>query len=408
MIRSGTIIMIREKISQGKTDYSISKELNISKNTVKKYRQTPVYPHALKGSTRSSKLDPYKPEIEMLLKRGVYNCQVIFDHIREHGYIGKITILKDYVKQFRPAKIAPAVRRYESLPEQQAQVDWGICSYIDENGITHKVPAFAMIMSSSRAKYIEFTKRCDIYSLMWCMINAFEYFGGVPKVVLTDRMKTVLISMESGNPAWNKRFEEFAADIGFMPKVCRPRRPQTKGKVERLVEYLKDNFLPGRQFKDIDDLNHQAIEWCTCVDSKPHGTTGDILLKALIEEPLLSLPANHILDKYRWETRKVTVDGFISYDGIRYDVPWQLSRKEVCVRVLHDNLEIYDGEVLITSHKFEYISGKTKWLKGQYQGLTEKNRYAIHTPYARQINICAVETRPLHIYDAVMEVMQNA
>jgi transposase len=408
MIRSGTIIMIREKISQGKTDYAIGKELNISKNTVKKYRDSPVSQHALKGSKRPSKLDPFKPEIGMLLNRGIYNCQVIFEHIKEQGYTGKITILKDYVKQFRPAKIAPAARRYESLPGQQAQMDWGICSYIDENRITHKVPAFAMIMGSSRAKYIEFTKRCDIYSLMRCMVNAFEYFGGVPKVVLTDRMKTVLIGMEAGNPLWNKRFEEFAADIGFIPKVCRPRRPQTKGKVERLVEYVKDNFLPGRQFKDIDDLNHQALEWCTRVDSKPHGTTGDIPLKALSEEPLLNLPAKEILYKYRWEARKVTIDGFISYDGIRYGVPWQFSRKEVRVRVLQDNLEIYDGEVLITSHKLEYTSGKIKWLKGQYQGLTEKNGYAIYPPYARQINICAVETRPLHIYDAVMGVIQNA
>ena len=172
MIRSGTIIMIREKISQGKTDYAIGKELGISKNTVKKYRKSPVSQHALKGSKRPSKLDPFKQEIGILLSRGIYNCQVIFEHIKDKGYTGKITILKDYVKQFRPAKIAPAVCRYESPPGQQAQMDWGICSYIDGNGVTHKVPVFAMIMGSSRAKYIEFTKRCDIYSLMRCMVNA--------------------------------------------------------------------------------------------------------------------------------------------------------------------------------------------------------------------------------------------
>lgn len=100
-------------------------------------------------------------------------------------------------------------------------------------------------------------------------------------------MKTVIEGSEGGKPIWNSKFEDFAADMGFVSKVCRVRRPQSKGKVERLVDYVKNNYIPGRQFKDLEDLNSQAMEWCEKVDSKVLGTTGEIPLEALRKEPLL-------------------------------------------------------------------------------------------------------------------------
>ncbi|PMZ49137.1 IS21 family transposase, partial [Pseudomonas sp. FW306-2-11AC] len=90
------------------------------------------------------------------------------------------------------------------------------------------------------------------------MLNAFLYFGGVPKEVLTDNMKTVVAGREAGKVIWNAQFADFAVEMGFVPKVCRVRMPQTKGKVERLVRYVKENFFPGRSFTDLEDLNQQA------------------------------------------------------------------------------------------------------------------------------------------------------
>lgn len=406
MIRSGLINMIREKSLEGKSAYAIGKELGISKNTAKKYIKQPAVQHGLKGKTRPSKLDPFKPQIDGLLKQGIFNCVVILERLQSNGYTGGITILKDYVRQFRPPKNNPAVRRYETLPGKQAQMDWGITHYIDEKGVVHKTPAFAMILGSSRTRYVEFTKRCDFYSLVRCMVNAFEYFGGVPEIVLTDRMKTVIDGSEAGKPIWNSKFEDFAADMGFVPKVCRVRRPQTKGKVERLIDYVKDNFLPGRQFTDLEDLNLQALEWCNHVNSKVHGTTGQIPLEALKYESLQVLPDKVIRDKYRWETRKVTRDGFVSFDGARYGVPWQYSGKELRVRICGDFFEAYDGEVIIAHHKVEHISGRIVWLKGQYQGLAEKNGIAVPFSYARKTET-SVEIRPLSIYDEIAGVISN-
>jgi transposase len=407
MIRSGLINMIREKAQKGKSPYAIGKELGISKNTVKKSINQPRVEHGLKGRKRPSKLDPYKPAINEMMAKGIFNCVVILERLQGMGYTGGITIIKDYVKPFRPARSAPAVRRYETEPGEQAQMDWGIAHYIDEKGKIHKTPVFVMILGNSRSKYVEFTKRCDIYSLLRCMVNAFEYYGGVPEVVLSDRMKTVINGIEAGKPIWNSRFEDFAADMGFVPKVCRARRPQTKGKVERLVDYVKNNFLPGRQFKDLHDLNSQALEWCRKADSKVHRTTGEIPLEALSKEPLLPLPDKAICNKYRWETRKITRDGFVSYDGAKYGMPWQYSGREVRVRICGDFFEAYYGEVRIARHKVEYASGRIAWLKGQYQGLAEKGGIAVPLPFALKKETETVEIRPLSVYDALIEVVSN-
>ncbi|HHW49817.1 MAG TPA: IS21 family transposase [Clostridiaceae bacterium] len=407
MIRSGLINMIHEKAQKGKSAYTIGKELGISKNTAKKYMNQPKTTHGLKGRIRPSKLDPFKPQINEMVENGIFNCVVIFERLKDMGYTGGITIIKDYVKPFRPARNAPAVRRYETPPGKQAQMDWGVIHYIDERGITHKAPVFIMILSNSRCKYIEFAKRCDIYSLLRCMVNAFEYYGGVPEVVLTDRMKTVMNGSEAGKPIWNSRFEDFAADMGFVPKVCRVKRPQTKGKVERLVDYVKNNFLPGRQFKDLHDLNSQALEWCRKADSKIHGTTGEIPLEALNKEPLLPLPDKTVRDKYRWETRIVTRDGLVSYDGAKYGIPWQYSGREVRVRICGDFFEAYYGEVRIACHKVEYASGKIVWLKGQYQGLAEKGGIAMPLPFARKKETETVEIRSLSVYDTLAGVIFN-
>jgi transposase len=404
MIRSGLINMIREKSREGKSAYAISQEVGVAENTAKKYIRQPAREHGLKGRVKGSKLDEYKPAIDFMLSQGIFNCVVILERIQAKGYEGGITILKEYVHPNRPARSTPAVRRYETLPGKQAQMDWGITNTVDKHGVIHKLPVFVMAMGSSRSKYVEFTKRCDFYSLLRCIVNAFEYFGGVPETVLTDNMKTVIDGREAGKPLWNSRFEDFAADMGFVPKVCKPRRPQAKGKVERLVDYVKDNFLPGRKFQDIGDLNVQARSWCQHVDSKVHGTTGEIPLLALAKEPLLPLPMPSTREKYRWETRKVTRDGFVSFDGARYGIPWQYSGKEVRVRILGEHFAAYYEAVRIACHKIEHTSGRIVWLKGQYQGLAERNGIAAPFSYARQESQTSVEIRSLRIYDEIAGV----
>jgi transposase len=405
MLGSGLVISLHEQKAMGKSIRQIVRDTGISRNTIRKYLRYNGLPERKKRSKRGSKLDPFKPVLDMLLAQGIYNCEVLWERIREQGYTGGKTLVKDYVQPLRPPRRTPAVQRYETKPGEQAQVDWGIADYVDENGIIHKVPVFVMVLGYSRAMYIEFARRCDIRSFLRCLIHALEYFGGVPNVMLTDRMKTVILGVrDDRKPEWHPVFADFAAAVGMVPKVCRVRRPQTKGKVERGVQFVKDNFLPGRTFTDLGDLNTQARHWCDEKNRRIHGTTGERPCDRLPLEQLKPLPVEEVIAPFRFETRQVSRDGFVSFDGVRYGVPWTYSGREVMVRLLRGFVEIWADGQLIARHEQIHRSRAVVMLPGQYAGLHTAQGHAHPRPVARQIPAEQVETRSLDLYDRLAEV----
>ncbi|KYO66713.1 IS21 family transposase [Thermovenabulum gondwanense] len=406
MLGSGSIIMLHELKAKGKSIRAIAREAGLSRNTVRKYLRAQGIPERKPHPKRGSKLDPYKDTIQELMNLGIFNCEVIYERIKEKGYTGGRTILRDYVRQFRPPKKAPAVCRYETKPGQQAQVDWGEYTYIDEEtGETRKLYLFVMVLGYSRAIYVEFTNRCDVNTFIRCLIHGFEYFGGVTDVLLTDRMKTVIIGTdENKKPVWNSIFEDLAATLGFTPRVCKARRPQTKGKVESGIDFVKSNFLPGRKFTDYGDLNRQAIVWCENKNRRIHGTTGERPIDRLKEEKLKPLPNYDRYQKFMEEVRKVHKDGLLSFGGVRYGVPWQYSGKEVVVRDKHGKIEIlYDGKVIAT-HEKQYRSRATVYAKNQYTGLKEAEGMLYPNPRAYKVSSLEVEKRSLGVYESLLGV----
>jgi len=404
MKERGIAIMVREQVKlQDKSISQVARELNMSRNTVKKYLEEGEQEDRRTGTKRPSKLDPYKAEIEMLMSSGVYNAAAIYERLLEKGFDGKITILKDYLKPLRPVTVkeGPAVRRYETKPGSQVQMDWGICKYLDPRNRVRKVACFVMVLGYSRVRYIEFCNRCDLRSLQRCCVNAFEYFGGVPAVLLTDHMKTVITHVDNGQAVWQEGVQRFATELGFVPKVCRVRRPQTKGKVERLVQYVKKNFMPGRVFTDLDDLNVQARHWMTIANNKVHGTTGAIPLMELSLEELKALPQDGSHLEYTWEYRKVSNDGFVSYDGVRYGVKWQycgqvLKAKQIEQKLYIENFE----EEIVQIHDICRKSRKYVYAEGQYDGLLLAEGYPKPPAYGRQVAIADVAVRNLSDYAA--------
>lgn len=144
----------------------------------------------------------------------------------------------------------------------------------ERDGVLHKLYGFTAILSYSRMRFVTFVKRCDTPTMIRCLMEAFEYFGGLPKAALTDRMKSVFLEeLEGHRPKWNPVFSDFMASLGVAPRVCRPRKPQTKGKVERSVGVVKQSFWPGITFTDLDDLNRQALAWCQQITGRVHRTT---------------------------------------------------------------------------------------------------------------------------------------
>src|SRR4029077_9316919 len=154
------------------------------------------------------------------------------------------------------------------------------------------------------------------------------------KVALTDRMKSVLLEMEENKPRWNPRFADFMVSIGVGARVCIPDTPQPTGKVQRAVSHVKKSLWGGITFTDLDDLNRQAYAWCERINSRIHRTTHARPIDRLVEENLLPLPHDFAWERFATEERKVTWDGYVSYDGVLYGLPGslQLAGKQVQVR----------------------------------------------------------------------------
>lgn len=325
MLRSQTVLSIHNLHIEGKSVQEIAQELSISRTTVRKYLKHPEAVLPTLRPPRPSKLDPYKEQItKWVTEDYCTNCEVIFERLQKLGYTGGISILKEFVHPLRPAVAGHApVQRYETKPGEQVQFDWGEFVY-EEEGQLRKFYGFTAILGYSRMRFITFVKRCDTPTLIRCFMEACEYFGGLTKVALTDRMKSVLLEMEDNKPRWNPRFADFMVSIGVAARVCKAYTPQTKGKVERTVSHVKKSFWAGVSFTDLDDLNRQAHGWCERINSRVHRTTHVRPVERLAEEMLLPLPQDYAWERFATEERKVTWDGYVSYDGVLYGLPGKL------------------------------------------------------------------------------------
>lgn len=168
------------------------------------------------------------------------------------------------------------------------------------------------MLGYSRTIYVEFTRSQNIESLLRCHLHAFDYFGGYPKELLYDHIKTVILteSTEGQGRRWNPKFLDFAGYYGIQPRLCRPYRARTKGKVERSIGYVKDNFFLGRSFTGLEELNHQARLWCdTKANTRVHATTKEVPFQRLKRENLLSHTQRPVYDTSEVVARKVTRDG---------------------------------------------------------------------------------------------------
>jgi transposase len=353
MKRSGTINTIHELSAQGKSIRAIARTLGIARNTVRRYLRGK--PEAVPRPKRASLLDPYKVQIRQWMQEDhLYNCETMLERLREQGYKGNGTILRAFVHPLRPHNVGhPPVMRYETKPGEQMQYDWGEFQY-EQQGHDRKLYGFTAILGYSRMRFVTFVKRCDTPTMIRCMMAAFEYFGGLPKAALTDRMKSVFLEMIDDVPKWNPLFADFMASLGVAPRVCKPFKPQTKGKVERSVEVIKYGFWPGVRFADIDDLNAQASRWCDRLNQKVHRTTRKIPLDLWAEEGLSPLPKDYAWERFGTEDRRVSWDGFISYDGVLYGLPANppVAGSVVLVRERERELRIFhQGSLIATVQK---------------------------------------------------------
>ena len=339
-----------------------------------------VKPHGLTGRKKEhTVLSGFTGMIDALLMKGVTNSGTIKDRLDEAGYTGSQTTIKDYISKHKdlvPVKrqiVAPQGnrgRRYTSEPGESFQMDWGFVNVEQNSGATYRACCFAMICHHCGERYVEFFPNAKQENLFIGMIHAFQRMG-VPKHVLTDNMKSVSAGRDSeGKPIWNREYEEFMGTIGFETKLCKPRHPFTKGAVERLVQFVKTNFMSGRVFGSITDLNYDVWRWCDRQNNRyhdgvyciPHEENQKNCLPA-IKELTLSDPVRI----YLWPERKISFDGFVNYEGRRFGVPYRYVGKTCRVCRQEYTLYIYTPDLKhkLVEHNVTW-SRRDSFCKDQY------------------------------------------
>lgn len=358
MLRGKDVQEIVELKRQGLSIRAISRLTGYDRKTISRYllhpEGVPVYGPRTK---QSGKLEPFEPYLQERMQAGVWNARVLLRELRERGYTGGYTLLTDWLRPQRRSAQTNAVRRFETPAGRQAQVDWGHLGTLGVDGQERKLWGFTFTLGYSRAMMSESRLDQRLGTLLRMHEEAFRQLGGVPEEILYDRMKTVWLETDDrGEIIWHPVFLDFAHYWGFTPRLCRPYRAQTKGKVESGIKYVRRNFLCGLQGREpscLSDLNAQLRAWVWEVaNQRVHGTTHELVAtrwktEQLSLQPLDGRPPYPYVDD---ELRKVARDAYVSWEGSRYSVPWNYAGRQVWVRERSGSVEVHFGQERIAVH----------------------------------------------------------
>lgn len=396
--------VIKDLYRSGVSISEIARRTGHDRKTVRKLATTPLAAHHRRRSpTRPGKLDPFVAYLERRLQAGVTNAAKLFREIQAQGYTGKYTRVKDWLHTRRPRQSPLAVTRFETAPGEQAQVDFASFGTIEHLGRQHRLSAFLMTLGWSRMLFVRFFVSCDWVAFLRGHLEAFSYFGGVPRTVLHDNLKSAVLERRSGQVHFHPRYLDFADYYGFTPKACRPYRAQTKGKVERSVQYLRGNFWQGVSFRDLDDLNAQVSVWLdTVANVRVHATTRVTPRSRLEAEGLLSISSQPSYAVTPVVVRQASRDGWVRYSGNAYAVPLHAAATSVLVHLGTTNdLTITTATGTALAH-YPLASGNGKTV-GQPTSLTvEPLTHSSALPVAA-LPAPLVERRELREYDVLVE-----
>jgi transposase len=409
--------MIKDLHKKGLSISDIARCSGHDRKTVRKVIAGPLLPTPKPRKRRAHKLDSYVDYLRQRMDAGVWNAHKLYTEIKARGYTGSETRVRAWIHPLREARMAQATVRFETEPGQQAQVDWGHFGTIQHQGRQMHLYAFVMTLGWSRAMYLEFTTSADEATWLRCHLNAFRYFGGVPREILHDNLKTAVLQRDgTGVIHWNPRYLDFAHCYGFTPRPCQPYRAQTKGKVESGVKYVRGNFWVGLYYQDLPDLNVQALIWLdTVANVRVHGTTHEVPAARLLVETLQPFPEQLVFDTSRISYRRSSRDCLISYAGNYYSVPAAYVCQNLMVK------ETAEGDLLIFSPQNEEIA-RHRAAIGRHQRIVQPAHYAgleavsqrpkragavqiasPPSPLADWVAAPPVEVRPLSVYDELLE-----
>jgi transposase len=296
----------------------IERHLKLGWKTIKKYLETPAQGTATRE--RRSKLDPFKAMIaECLEKDPRVTAALILQRIKDQGYSGRHAILQEYVRKVRPQPESKrAFVRMEPFAGERFEVDWAHFDVLNYSGDIRKLYAFALVDAHSRMLYVEFTHSQSFETFARCHVHAFHALQGVAREIVYDNLATAVAEHDGRLVRFLPRFLGFAREYDFFPRACNPASGWEKGKVERSIGYLRQNFWPLREFKDLHDANRQVRQWLAEVaNQRLHSETRERPVERFKPDALRPLPV--IPYDYR-DTVEALVhkDLRLQFDGNKY------------------------------------------------------------------------------------------
>ena len=390
MLTKEDYAVIRALHKRGVYLKDIAAELGVHPRTVRRALQRGNAP-APSRPPRSSKLDPFKPQVDRLLAEGVWNGVVILRELQAQGYSGSSTILRDYIAPKRALRPSRLTVRFETEPGRQLQSDWGELVTLLAGEPT-KVYFIVNQLGFSRRFHFWCAATYDAEHTYEGLLRSFSFFGGVPHEVLVDNQKAAVLVHRGDTLQFNERFLDFAAHYGFTPRACRPYRARTKGKDERMVGYIKHHFFVRyRAFDSWAHLNQLAEQWLREeADQRFHGTVHEVVaLRFAREQPTLQpLPTQPYETAY-YEHRQVSWDCYVEVRGNRYSVPAHLGGTTVTVRIgLDETLRVFADDQLVATHRLQPVSAGWVTVPQHHAALWQSVQ-------------AQVEQRPLSVYDEV-------
>ncbi len=340
----------------------IARRLDVDRKAVARCLRQEAWQPYRRSAPVETLLTPHMPFLQERAPAVGYSARILWQELRtHHGYAGSYETVKRFVRPLREEGLLASLiwTRFETPPGAQSQIDWGQARVVlgGRPVVRH---LFVLTLGFSRRSFYAPCLGETLSDLLDAHERAFEYFGGHTREHLYGRPRTVCRPTDSG-VSWNPTFRAFADFWGFEPRLCRPYRAQTKGKVESGIKYFRRNFLPGREFRDDLDLGEQLSEWMgTVADLRVHGTTHERPIDRFAREQGALIPANprrsfHLEAR---QSRIVASDYLVSFETNRYSVPFRLIGQAVEAH--------RQGDVLVIFHRGEVVA-RHRVLAGQHQ-----------------------------------------
>lgn len=373
---------------------TIAAQLGLHPTTVKKALQTHLFNRG--PSHRSSLSDPFLPLIQQTLQTYPSLCATrLFQMLVPRGYAGSVIQLRRVVATLRPLP-REAFLRLHPFPAEQAQVDWAHFGKVTIGRAQRLLSAFLILLSHSRALWLEFFLDQSIENLCLGHIHAFQDWGGAPKSILCDNLRSVVTERHGDLIRFHPKMLELAAHYHFAYRPCRPARGNEKGRVERAIQYVRSSFFPARHFSSLEDFNRQALQWRDQVAHARQWPGDDSVTVAQAfaqEQPKLIPLPQHPFDAHLLRPVRSGKTPYVRFDLNDYSIPAEAVGRPLSLLASPQRIRILDGNLPLADHPRCYDRHQSIENPDHFKALLAQKQKAFSCAAGNRLSIAIPESR---------------